>query len=61
MGITEETAQKLVKSLDTIGYELARRNDMKEDIILERFADQVAYYEPNLAMIIDMIRNKYQG
>lgn len=59
MGITEETAQKLVESLDTIGYELKRQNDMKEDLILEQVANQVAYHEPNLAMIIDMIRNKY--
>ncbi|SDH74044.1 hypothetical protein SAMN04487975_107133 [Planococcus glaciei] len=61
MGITEETALKLVKSLDSIGYELKRQNDMKEDLILERVADQVAYHEPNLAMIIDMMRNKYEN
>ncbi|MBT2581757.1 hypothetical protein [Planococcus sp. ISL-109] len=61
MGITEETAHKLVESLDTIGYELKRQNDMKEDVILERVANQVADYEPNLAMILDMVRNKYQG
>lgn len=60
MGITEETALKLVKSLDTIGYELQRQNDKNEDLILERVANQVADYEPNLAMILDMVRNKYQ-
>lgn len=61
MGITEETALKLVESLETIGYELKRQNDKNEDLILERVANQVADYEPNLAMIIDMIRNKYQS
>ena len=61
MNITEETALKLVKSLDTIGFEIARRNDMNEDLILKRVANEVAEYEPNFAMILDMIRNKYQG
>lgn len=59
MGITEETAQKLVESLDTIGYELKRQNDMKEDAILERVAEEVAEYEPKFAMVLDVIRNKY--
>lgn len=60
MTINEEVVLKLVKSLDNIGYELKRQNDTNENLILERVANEVADYEPNLAMILDVIRNKYQ-
>ncbi|MGR5975280.1 hypothetical protein ACT7DE_09725 [Bacillus paranthracis] len=43
---------RLLKSLDTIAYELKRSNDITEGKHLKRIADEVAVFEPAVARLL---------
>lgn len=49
----ESQLPQLLNSLNTIAYELKRSNDTKQGEYLKRIADEIAEYEPNLALILD--------
>ncbi|MDQ0220149.1 hypothetical protein ELQ35_22165 [Peribacillus cavernae] len=42
-------------ALNTIAFELKRSNDITEGKHLKRIADEIAEYEPKLAMILDVL------
>ncbi|MGM7636488.1 hypothetical protein [Bacillus sp. Hm123] len=49
----ESQLPQLLNTLNAIAHELKRSNDITEGKHLKRIADEIAEYEPNLALILD--------